>query len=444
MLIDLHATVTLTKMSVLLSLEDIDNDDDDADEEDLMAAAVMLHVVAVSVGSLLFIPDQRRTSWFQQRLAWNVYAEKHNERGTFARRLRMTMPSFQKLVALIEGDLQVHELCADMRGGVIIPEICLYCTLRYLAGGSYLDITDVAGISQASFYRLVWKTVTAIVKCKALSIRFPQTPEEATTAIVGFSSISTDNAIHNCAGVVDGYLMRCRVPAKKEVKNVRSFFSGHYQCYGVNIQAASDHLCRFIHFAFAAPGVTGDRDAIKQCSLHGLIERLPPGICVIGDAAYQATEHMVPVYQGSDKLVRKYDDFNFFASQCRIRIEMAFGMMQAKWGILQRPLGCSIKNMLWLAQAVARLHNYCINERLAATMSSFEVPDRSIPSYIPSVPHNEDGDPVQLVHAFQGTNDGHSMLREYMATRVEQKKLQRPSANRASTGRGDVLETGAL
>jgi hypothetical protein len=427
-------------MSILL-LEDSDHDDDE--EDFMMSAAAVLHLLTASARVLLLVPDERRSAWFQQRLAWNEYAGKHDERGTFARRLRMTMASFQKLVGLIEADLQVDEFCADMRGGAIIPEICLYCTLRYLAGGSYLDITDVAGISQASFYRLVWKTVTAIVKCPSLRIRFPQTPEEAVTAIVGFSSISTDNAIHNCAGVVDGYLMRCRVPAKKEVKNVRSFFSGHYQCYGVNIQAASDHLCRFIHFAFAAPGVTGDRDAIKQCSLHGLIEGLPAGICVIGDAAYEATEHLVPVYQGVDKRVQKYDDFNFFASQCRIRIEMAFGMMQAKWGILQRPLGCSINNMLWLAQAVARLHNYCINERLAATMSSFEVPDGSIPSYIPSVPHDEDGDPVQLLHAFQGTNDGHSMLREYMATRVQQKQLQRPSANRRPN-EDDVLEIGIV
>ena len=28
----------------------------------------------------------------------------------------------------------------QLRGGVIIPEIALYCTLRYLAGGSYTDI----------------------------------------------------------------------------------------------------------------------------------------------------------------------------------------------------------------------------------------------------------------------------------------------------------------
>jgi DDE superfamily endonuclease len=182
---------------------------------------------------------------------------------------------------------------------------------------------------------------------------------------------------------------------------------------------------RFVHFAFAAPGVTGDREAIKQCSLYALVEALPVGICVIGDAAYQPTEHMVPVYQGADKLLPKYDNFNFFASQCRIRVEMAFGMWQGKWGILQRPLSCSMANMLWLSQATARLHNYCINERLAEDKSSFD-PDTSVPHYIPSVPHNADGDPVRLQHAFEGANEGQSFLHEWMAARVSRKQLQRP------------------
>jgi hypothetical protein len=64
------------------------------------------------------------------------------------------------------------------------------------------------------------------------------------------------------------------------------------------------------------PGVTGDCDAIRQCSLYDLVEGLPVGVCIIGDAAYQPTEHMVPVYQGADKLKAKHDDFNFYASQC--------------------------------------------------------------------------------------------------------------------------------
>ena len=109
--------------------------------------------------------------------------------------------------------------------------------------------------------------------------------------------------------------------------------------------------------------------------LFELVESLPLGICFIGDAAYQPTEHMVPFYQGADKLNSKYDNLNYFASQCRIRVEMAFGMMQSKWGILQRPLTCSLQNMLWLVQAIARPHNLCINERLKEELTSFEVPD---------------------------------------------------------------------
>jgi DDE superfamily endonuclease len=287
----------------------------------------------------------------------------------------MRKDSFDKLVLLLAEDLVVDEVAASKRGGVIIPEICVYCTLQYLAEGSYLNISDIAAISQSSLYRVVWKTITAIAKCTAVRVAFPKTEEEIETAIAGFASISQDGAIYNCVGVVDGYLLCIRVPSKKEVKNVRSFFSGYYQCYGINIQTAADHHSWFIHFAFAAPGDSGDHDAIKQCSLYDLVEALALGICVIGDAAYQPAEHMVPVYQVVDKLTPKYDNFNFIASQCCIRVEMAFGMMQSKWGIQQRPLSCSLKNMLWLAQAIARLHNLCINKRLGQAQPAFNIPD---------------------------------------------------------------------
>ena len=396
----------------------------------------LLNLLTLLAALLVIIPSPRQDALFEQRLAWNQYCSRHGEHGTLVRRLRMTKESFEKLVLLIQDDLQVDEKYADLRGGAIIPELCLFCTLRYLAGGSYLDITNIVGISQSSFYRVIWKTISALVKCNALRIRFPKTKQEITAGIAGFAGISTDGAIHNCVGVVDGYLLRIRVPAKDGVKNVRSFFSGHYQCYGINIQAAADHHSRFIHFSFAAPGVTGDRDAIKQCSLYDLNENLPLGVCCIGDAAYEPTEHMVPIYQGADKLTPKYDNFNFFASQCRIRVEMAFGMMQAKWGILQRPVSCTINNMIWLSQAIARLHNYCINERLeleetaALNGELTSIIQDSVSNYIPSVPHDKDGDPVRLNLAFEGINDGYSHLREWMAARVQMKQLQRPKSSK--------------
>jgi DDE superfamily endonuclease len=180
----------------------------------------------------------------------------------------------------------------------------------------------------------------AIVCYEEMQIKWPSTAEEITKGIAGFSSISFEQAICNCVGVLDGFLVRIKkVPAKKEAANDRVFFSGHYQCYGVNCQAATDHLSRFIYFALPAPGVSKDRDAVKHCGLKDLIEKLSKGICVIADAAYEPTEHMVPVYQGVDKLKPRYDNFNFYASQVRIRVKMAFRMMTNKWGILQRAIG---------------------------------------------------------------------------------------------------------
>jgi hypothetical protein len=215
----------------LLLLEDDEEEEDEDDDHVMLVAFLHLLLMWTAAVFVLLPGDERRSASYEQRLAWEDYCQRHHERGTLARRLRMQKHSFDKLVELLEADLLVDESFAELRGGAIIPPLCVYCTLRFLAGGSYLDITDVAGISQASFYRVVWKTITAIVKCSALRIQFPTTKEEITAAIAGFASISTEGAIHNCAGVVDGYLLRCKVPSKKEVKNVRSFFSGHYQCY---------------------------------------------------------------------------------------------------------------------------------------------------------------------------------------------------------------------
>jgi len=44
---------------------------------------------------------------------------------------------------------------------------------------------------------------------------------------------------------------------------------------------------------------------------------------------------------------------------------MAFGLMLKKWGILQKPITTKVKQIKHLLLAIAHLHNFCINERLA-------------------------------------------------------------------------------
>jgi DDE superfamily endonuclease len=310
-------------------------------------------------------PTRRAPSLFQQRLVWDLFCDRHGTRSDFTTHMRMSKASFYELLSLIRHDLEVDETRARSRGGAILPELCLYCCLRYCAGGLHSDIRYFIGISKSSFYRVVWKCIDAINKCPALSIDFPTTTDEVIQAAKGFTSISSQGCIWNCVAVLDGYHLQIRAPSKAEVKNVKSFFSGHYQTHGINIQAACDHNCRFVFLGVAGPGVMGDRDALNQIRLGSLIESLPGLYCTIGDCAYTPSEHLVPIFRGENARTARNDNFNFFASQLRIRIEMAFGLMVRKWGLLSRPLEIKVCNIKRLMVAIGRLHNFCIDKRLA-------------------------------------------------------------------------------
>lgn len=315
------------------------------------------------------IRKSRHPSMFDARLSWDTFCSRHCHRADFTRHIRMSFESFEKLLSFIRDDLEVDKDMAALRGGAILPEICLYVTLRFLAGGSYSDIRFFTGITVPSFYRIVWKTISAINNSNSseLQIKFPSTVDECKEAALGFKTISTQGCIWNCVAVLDGYHLQIQTPPKKYAKNVRSFFSGHYQTSGMNIQAACDHNCKFSFIGVAGPGVLGDREALNEVPLGKQVENLPGLYCAIGDCAYTPTEHLIPIFRGEHAVIPRYDNFNFFASQLRIRIEMAFGLMVKKWGILSRPLLIKPTKIWELIIAIAKLHNFCIDERLSAS-----------------------------------------------------------------------------
>jgi hypothetical protein len=312
----------------------------------------------------------RPSAIVHQRLEWEEFRMRFDGRFDFQRHLRMTYSSFCELLSLIRDKIEIDHQMASRRGGPIFPEIMLYLTLRYCAGGSYSDIHMFTGISTASFYRCMWRTIDAINSTTALQIKFPQTLDDCAKAAKGFEYISSNAAIVNCVAAVDGYHLQTDTPSSNEVANVRSFYSGHYQTYGVNVQAAVDHNCRFVFIGVAGPGVMGDREALNQVSIGDMIENLPGFYCVIGDCAYTPTEHMIPIYRGYHAKTERGDNFNFYASQLRIRIEMAFGLMVKKWGILSRPLTIKMSNIKRLMMTVARLHNFCIDQRLQRALDA--------------------------------------------------------------------------
>lgn len=115
----------------------------------------------------------------------------------------------------------------------------------------------------------------AIFAHPELQLKFPTTVQAQRHASKAFERLSNSRVMKGCVGAVDGWLCPIRVPQKKEVSRVRSFFSGHYQRYGVTVQACCDHLSRFTAVACSSPGGTGDAVAFLKWKLSRVVNELP-------------------------------------------------------------------------------------------------------------------------------------------------------------------------
>jgi hypothetical protein len=92
------------------------------------------------------------------------------------------------------------------------------------------------------------------------------------------------------------------------------------------------------------------------------------------------------VSNNPDKVAEDY--YNFYHSQLCIRVECAFGMLVQRWGIIwtAMPRNLSIAKIIAIVNALARLHNFCIDE----TNTSQTVP-RSMDRYSHHIMSNQHG-----------------------------------------------------
>jgi hypothetical protein len=262
-------------------------DDDEEDNEDSWFDSFgemfpFLLVALAGVYGIFFSKEvdtvERNPPVAEQRLDWAEHRDLEVARGLFRRMYRMDLDQFEQLVSLLRASLTVNEIMALNRSvaGAIIPELRLHCLLRWLAGGSYLDIVSKVNIHPSTFYPIVWSTCEAICACEQLGFFFPNSVAMASEIARGFESISTDGVVNGCIGAIDGWLMPIKVPPAR-FHNVTAYFSGHYQRYGLNVQAICDHQCRFLWLAIAAPGGQPDINAFRRTNLMDLLRMLSEG-----------------------------------------------------------------------------------------------------------------------------------------------------------------------
>jgi hypothetical protein len=296
------------------------------------------------------------------RLDWVNHVKKCLHENSFSRKYRMSHGSFCRLVTMLEKYLARDPLKAS-RGMYISPEIIVAIGIRFLAGEPYTALNDIANISTTSVYRLKNRFIRAVLEAEELKIKMPQTAEEWETVRIGFENISSHKLFRGCVSAIDGYFAVTQQPYVKDANgNPMAYMSGHYGMFGLNCQGICDAREHFLFFGVVAPGKTNDVVAFELChSIKEALSALPYGLFIVSDAAYTLSEKLLVPFVGSQKKDPLNDAYNFYLSQVRIRIEMAFARMVTKWRILRAPLLGSLRTISRTLMACAVMHNYVID-----------------------------------------------------------------------------------
>jgi hypothetical protein len=189
---------------------------------------------------------------------------------------RVSQENFHYIAHLIRPLVQPDIGMSLLSNGVndISAELCLHCTLRWHGGGCPHDISMHARISLPSFYRVLGKTLEAINSVPELAFALPRPPsghpDEVQSLADSFSCKASKPVFQGCVGAIDGWLVNIRCPARKSEQNIRSFFSGQYKCFGLNVQAMCDGNSKFTFFANNSPGSTNDIVAYRKLSVFRL------------------------------------------------------------------------------------------------------------------------------------------------------------------------------
>jgi len=336
----------------LFELE-IDNDDDDDDAFDFHAFEMLTNANAT----------KRKRKYPHSRIDWTKHVEERMHKEDFQSVYHMKKESFEKLVDILRSDIRVDEK-QSMRstGGIepITPELIVAAGLRFLGGATQKELALSLGVSLSSLKRVISMFLDAVVSSDALQIKLPTAECELKQIADEWDEESKAFSIfYGVVGAIDGISIKIKKPTES---NDADYFSGHKHHFGLNVQAVCDARQRFIYFGVVAPGKTNDNRAFNRCQeLRRWLQDLPPKYFLIGDNAYTLTSQMLIPFSGSDKHSKDHDTYNYYLSQMRMRIEMAFGLLTTKWRIFERSLSYKLERNSVICQVAARLHNFVID-----------------------------------------------------------------------------------
>ena len=196
-------------------------------------------------------------------------------------------------------------------GGYVERDLCISMALRFLAGGAYLDIMYLHGVSRTTVYRHVFSTLNALdAALPAFTLDEDIHDLERCRRLSSVFAAKTDGHIQGAIAAWDGILFKVQKPTqlnKNKVANPNKFHC-RKGFPGVSVQAACDGDRRFTYMSMDFAASVHDARAYRhartrrgplmamelECSEtmamandeHGH----PFGFFILGDDAYPCRE----------------------------------------------------------------------------------------------------------------------------------------------------------
>lgn len=312
--------------------------------------------------------NRRAVKFWHERKIWHEHVDMLLYTNQFEQRFRMEKWQFDVLLSALEECITVsykHSMSSTGGNDPIYPEIVLACGLRFCNGTDPEELADIYGMSVSSAKRVTNIFLNAIDYNDSfaemqINLPDPTNRAELDDLAARWEDVSTVYGLFTRhLGAIDGWLPRTTMP--RGVTNQTDYFSGHYQCYGLNIQAMCDPDLLFLYIAVAAPGKTNDLRALSRLGgLRQWFDLLPDGYYCSGDNAYPLCRKLLIPFGGAEAKLPWNRVYNFYLCQLRIRIEMAFGRLTTKWRRLRTTLSYSIEKNAQIIRVCAKLHNFVI------------------------------------------------------------------------------------
>tara|TARA_B110000046_G_scaffold177123_1_gene203556 strand:+ start:224 stop:1549 length:1326 start_codon:yes stop_codon:yes gene_type:complete len=365
----------------------------------------------------------------QMTFSWTEHVGQLTE-DEFKLRYRFTFEGFYQLLDKIRDDLLVHDLeqaAIAKWGRVVEPETKLAIALRYLAGGSPLDLRLIYAVSKSYVYDCVWLVVDAVNK--AFKVDFPIDDLEALQELeAGWREKAHCAGWKGQVGAIDGVHFPMMGPRKNDVHDPQRYYVARKAEYALLCMAICNSKRQIIFYDISQAPTTHDSMAFAATSLGDRIKAgdLPAPFFLNGDAAFPLGNSMITP-AGTPSM----SDFDYHQSANRVAIECAFGMLVRRWAILWTKLQCRFDRRAPLIGACIRLHNLCIEQGqemwCGATNNGLEQVqprDWAIPPRM-----DKNGAPIDFLDIERGPRVRHGIhtyRRDQLAQVVAESGLRRP------------------